>query len=141
MPITSEEAFAVYKEADCLYTNVEVDSTFSKMAEDITPTLQHKNSILFSVMRGGLIPTGYLASKLLFPLQLDYIHATRYGGNTSGGVLEWIFKPAMSLEGRVVLLIDDIMDEGLTLEGLIDYCKEVGAADVYSAVLVNKLPD
>lgn len=92
-------------------------------------------------MTGGVIPTGHLMTRLTFPLQIDYIHATRYRGGTSGGELHWIKEPSISLENRNILIVDDIYDEGVTLFEITKYCKEKGASEVYSAVLVNKIHD
>ena len=82
---------------------------------------------------------GHLITRLNFPLQLDYIHATRYQGDTSGGTLEWKVKPSIELKGRVVVLVDDVLDKGITLRELIKYCKDEQASEVYSTVLVEKL--
>jgi hypoxanthine phosphoribosyltransferase len=56
-------------------------------------------------------------------VQFDYLHATRYRGETTGGDLVWKHKPATSLFGRRVLLVDDILDEGYTLQGVRTWCR------------------
>jgi hypoxanthine phosphoribosyltransferase len=89
-------------------------------------------------MNGGIIPSGQLLPRLQFPLQLDYIHATRYRGGTRGHDLQWLKYPTQSLTGREVLIIDDILDEGMTLAQILDYCRQAGAARVHSAVLADK---
>jgi hypoxanthine phosphoribosyltransferase len=76
-----------------------------------------------------------------FPLNYDYIHATRYRGEIRGGELNWIAKSSYSFQDRHILIIDDILDEGLTLAALVKHCKKEGAASVHAAVLVNKLHD
>ena len=68
-------------------------------------------------------------------------HATRYADGTQGGDIQWIVTPASPLEGRTVILIDDILDEGRTLAAIIAGCKGAGAKEIFSAVLVNKLHD
>ena len=77
-------------------------------------------------------------TKLNFPLTLDAINVSRYGNETSGSKINWLQKPASSLKDRVVLIIDDILDEGLTLEAIYQYCQQQGAAHIYSAVLIDK---
>ena len=94
-----------------------------------------------TVMTGGLILAGRLLPKLIFPLQVDYLHATRYRGDTSGGELHWIAHPSFPLKDRTVLVMDDILDEGLTLQSILQACRNEGAKDVFSAVLVKKLHD
>lgn len=131
----------IRQKADCLRSAEEVDAALSKMAQDITERLDGRNPVAFCVMNGGLFVTGKLVDKLPFALELDYLHATRYGVETCGGALQWKMKPERTLEGRTVLLVDDILDEGVTLAELIRYCKEQGAAEVFTAVLVDKLHD
>lgn len=141
MSVTPEQAQQVYDEADCLFDRSAVEAAITQMAVAITTEMGDKNPLILSVMSGAMIPAGILLSHLNFPLHTDYIHATRYRGETSGGELDWRVTPRYSLEGRVVLIIDDILDEGLTLQAIIESCRAQGAAAVYSAVLVKKLHD
>lgn len=138
MSVTDKEAAQVYRDADCLYDRAQVEAAIVKMAQQISADLQDKNPLVLVVMSGALIPAGYLLSHLDFPLQIDYIHASRYRGATAGGELEWRVTPRFPLEGRHVLIVDDILDEGLTLQAIIESCRHAGAASVNSAVLVQK---
>jgi hypoxanthine phosphoribosyltransferase len=131
----------VEAESDCLSDAKQLNNALDKLAKDITADLGDKNPVVLCVMTGGVIPTGHLVTRLAFPLQLDYVHATRYRGETSGGELKWIQEPSISLKGRTVLIIDDIFDEGITLLEIAKYCKAQGAAEVKSMVLVNKVHD
>jgi hypoxanthine phosphoribosyltransferase len=128
-------------ESDCLCDAERLNQIIDRLAEEITADLHDKNPLILCVMTGGIIPVGHLVTRLSFPLQLDYIHATRYQGETSGGKLHWIQEPSISLQDRNVLIVDDIFDEGITLFEIDKYCKAKGAASVSSAVLVNKLHD
>jgi hypoxanthine phosphoribosyltransferase len=134
-----EEAKNVLAEADLLVTNSEVEAAITRMAQEITGQLQESAPILLCVMNGGLIFTGQLLTKLVFPLEVDYVHATRYGHETNGANLHWTVRPQLDLKGRTVLLLDDILDEGVTLAAIADYCRQQGATDVFMAVLVEKL--
>jgi len=138
MPITAAEAQKVYNEAECLFTAGQVQAAMDVMAQDITRAVGGRDPLILCVMTGGIIPVGQLLPRLNFPLQLDYIHATRYAGQTQGGELRWIAKPRASLRGRVVVVVDDILDEGITLAAIVQNCKDEGASEVYSAALVNK---
>ena len=126
-------------ESDCLYSTEKLSHVLDTLAKKITADLKDKNPLILCVMTGGIIPTGHLVTRLPFPLQLDYIHATRYRGETSGGELHWIQEPSISLKNRNVLIIDDIFDEGITLTEIAKYCENKGASQVYTAVLVNKI--
>jgi hypoxanthine phosphoribosyltransferase len=141
MKVTSQDAKEVLDNSDCLYTTNQVEAAIDRLADEITEKLKDKNPIIICVMNGGLVPAGQLITKLVFPLQVDYLHATRYRGKTSGGALQWLAHPQFDMSGRVVLLIDDILDEGLTLQAIIDYCKQQNVSELYSAVLVEKMHD
>lgn len=136
-----EEINRVMAEADCLYNNEQVADCLDRMAANITDALHDKNPLVLCVLTGAIIPTGHLLTRLQFPLQIDYIHATRYANQTRGGVLNWEVKPHHPLDGRNVLVVDDILDEGVTLDAIMEYCREQGASSVYSAVLVDKKHD
>ncbi len=131
----------VMAEADCLYTAAELDAAIARMAGAINRDLGARNPLVFCVMNGGLIFAGKLLPLLDFPLELSYLHATRYRGETSGGELFWKAKPEMSLIDRDVLIIDDIFDEGHTLAAIVDYCQHAGARAVRTAVLIDKEHD
>ena len=141
MPITAEEAQAVLTQADCLYNAQQVDDALDRMAQKLNDRLRSSDPLVICVLRGGLIPTGLLMPRLQFPLQMDYLHATRYDEGTQGGEIQWIVTPSSSLLERTVLLVDDILDEGHTLAAIINGCKASGAKEVLSAVLVNKIHD
>jgi len=136
---TTHNIKKVLEKADCLFDLAALEKALDKMASDITDKLEHENPLILCVMIGALIPTGHLLTRLHFPLEVDYIHATRYRGTIRGGDLHWLVEPRQSLQDRTVLIIDDVMDGGLTLAAIIDYCKQLGAKAVYSAVMVNKI--
>lgn len=128
----------VYKKSSCLYTTNEVESALDAMAEKIHEALAEKNPVLLCVMIGGLVPLGNLLPRLDFPLEVDYVHATRYRGDIRGGDIHWKVKPSVDLTNRTVLIVDDILDGGITLAAILEEVKRLGAAEVYTAVLVDK---
>lgn len=135
----AEELSQVMAQADCLFTPEQIDLALTTMAASISERLSGRNPLLLSVMNGGMVLTGQLAPKLAFPLQLDYLHATRYREKLSGSDdLHWRALPATALKGRSVLVLDDILDEGETLAAVVDWCREQGAEQVLTAVLVDK---
>lgn len=128
----------VLEKAVCLYSYTEVNEALDRMAKEITEELKDTNPLILCVMTGALIPLGHLATRLHFPLEIDYIHVTRYRGTTRGGDLHWLVEPRQNLKNRTILIVDDIMDGGLTIAAIIDYCKQAGAKAIYSAVMVSK---
>ncbi len=142
MVVSIEEVLRVRKNADLIVPAGDIEIALERMAGEITETLGDKDPVVLCVMVGGLVPVGKLLTKMDFPFTVDYIHATRYRGGITGADIEWVVKPKSSLKDRVVLVIDDILDEGHTLARIIEYCKEeCGASDVKTAVLVDKEHD
>ncbi len=128
----------VYEKSSCLFTTNEVEAALDRMAINIHKELQDQNPVLVCVMVGGLVLLGNLLPRLDFPLEVDYVHATRYRGEITGGDIVWKVRPSTNLQGRTVLVVDDILDGGITLASIIDEIKTLGAEKVYSAVLVDK---
>lgn len=129
----------VFDTADCLYSMTEIDTALERIAEELTADYADANPLLLCVMNGSVVTTGHLLPKLSFPLEIDYIHASRYGDKTVGGELTWHHVPLTSLENRAVLLIEDIFDEGITLHNLRRYCEKAGASSVRCVALIEKL--
>ena len=141
MNIEEENIQGVLDSAEQLHSQQDVERALDRMAADISQSIGACDPLLLCVMTGGLIATSELFIRLKFPVQLDYLHATRYQGTKGGDELKWITPPSQTLKGRTVLVVDDILDEGLTLAAILDYCREQGAEAVYSAVLVEKKHD
>ena len=131
----------VVSEADCLVSEARVAAAFDQMAGEVTRRLEASLPLVYCVMNGGLFATSELVKRLSFPLELDYLHATRYGRQLQGGDLHWRIEPEVSMQGRSVLVVDDILDEGATLAAILEHCRNQGAREVFSAVLVDKQHD
>ena len=127
--------------ADLIYSEAQVEAALDKMAMAIHNVLADSNPLVLCVLNGGIVVAGKLLTRLKMPLNIDSINATRYQNQTYGGVIEWVLKPGTPLKDRTLLIIDDILDEGITLAAVKAYCLEQGATAVYCAVLVDKLLD
>ena len=125
--------------AEVIHTEEEVAAAVSRVAREITEKLGETNPLLLVVMSGGVPFAGHLMTQLHFPLEFDYLHVTRYGQETSGGALSWRAAPWTPVKGRTVIILDDILDEGLTLAAIVERMKELGAAACYTAVATDKL--
>lgn len=135
------EMIQIREQADQLYSMIEIEQVLEHLAEKITQDYADKNPVLLCVMNGSVMTTGHLLPKLNFPLELDYIHATRYGEKTVGGDIVWQSEPMIDLSGRAVILIEDIYDQGVTLVALREFCEAAGARSVVCLTLVEKLHD
>ncbi len=142
MSLNQAELNRIRAEAEQLHGPEAIHAALDRMAREITGVLADSLPVVLCVLTGGIIPTGHLLTRLAFPLESDYLHATRYRGDTSGREqVEWVSEPDISLAGRTVLVVDDILDEGNTLSDVIRFCNESGAQKVYTAVLIRKRHD
>lgn len=133
---------AVLPDAQLVFDSATISYAMDVLADKLEAHLSQSNPLMLCVMNGGIIFTGHLLTRLQFDLDVDYMHATRYRNQTKGGdVLNWIAEPRTSLAGRTVVILDDILDEGVTLGEIIKYCKAKGAKEVVSAVLLRKVHD
>jgi hypoxanthine phosphoribosyltransferase len=138
MPLTQTELNRIRAEAVELHGPEAIHAALDRMAQEITQTMSERLPVVLCVLTGGIIPTGHLMTRLAFPLESDYLHATRYRGETRGKEVEWVSEPGISLQDRTVLVVDDILDEGNTLADVIRFCRGQGAEQVYTAVLIRK---
>jgi hypoxanthine phosphoribosyltransferase len=133
-----DEARTILAEADLLISAEKSALAVRRVADEIRQQLGERNPLVLAVMGGAVVFTGQLLPQLDFPLDFDYLHATRYGDVTTGGELTWIVEPRADVSGRVVLVVDDILDEGLTLAEVKKRLLDQGAAEVLTAVFADK---
>ncbi|HEY5851267.1 MAG TPA: hypoxanthine-guanine phosphoribosyltransferase [Lysobacter sp.] len=134
---------AALANSDLVFDRDTLEQAIKRMAAPIVADYDEV-PVYLTIMHGGLPFAAQLAMEvgaLGLDLEFDYLHATRYRGATSGGELTWKHRPATPLQGRRVLLADDILDEGHTLAAIRAWCLEQGARDVRIAALAVKVHD
>jgi len=136
--IPAEEAQRILDTAEQIISATEVSQTIERMAADINAALFDKYPLVLSVMGGAVVFTGQLLPLLKFPLDFDYLHVSRYNNETQGGQVNWKVAPQENVQGRVVLVLDDILDEGITLAAIRERIMGRGALAFYSAVFADK---
>ena len=134
----SDDLDALLARCDCLIAPEEMQAAYSRLADAVNARLAGRLPVVLALMNGGLVSAGQILSRLTFPLELSYLHATRYRGATTGGALKWLAQPDNELAGREVLLVDDILDEGHTLAAVREWCLDAGASRVWIAVATDK---
>jgi hypoxanthine phosphoribosyltransferase len=134
----TDQAWALFNEGELLHGRLEIERTLDRLAAEITDRLADRFPVALCVMGGAVVFAGQLLPRLGFPLEFDYLHATRYRNSTRGSDIEWCALPRKDLAGRTVLLLDDILDEGHTLAAAKARMLEMGAARVEIAVLAEK---
>ena len=115
-----------------------VNAAIEQLAHQISSRLSDTKPLVMCVMGGAVVFSGQLLPKLSFPLEFDYVQASRYHNQTEGQDLVWKVEPKDNVRGRTVLLLDDILDEGHTLAAIKEKCLAQGAKEVVIAVLVEK---
>src|SRR5437764_1663662 len=132
-----QRAWRFLEESDPIASAEEVQAALKRVAAEITGTMAQSYPLVLVVMGGAVVFAGQVLPLLRFPLDLDYIHASRYGAETRGSRIDWRVPPPASVRGRAVLVLDDILDGGQTMAAIRDRLLELGARSFQSAVLVE----
>ncbi len=136
---------AALVDAEIIHDRAAIREAVEEIADDIRADYDNEQPPLYiTVMNGGMPFASDLAMALGergLDLEFDYLHATRYRGQTRGSGLAWLHRPATPMRGRRVLLADDILDEGHTMLAVKRWCEDQGANDVRIAVLAVKVHD
>lgn len=138
MKPTADQAWAILESADLVCPASEVAAAVERLAGEIARKLRGRNPLVLGVMRGSVVFAGRLLPLLAFPLEFDYLDVTRYRGATQGGAIDWKVSSGTTVTGRVVLVLDDILDEGYTLAAIRGKLLEAGAEEVHIAVFADK---
>jgi hypoxanthine phosphoribosyltransferase len=115
-----------------------VSAAVQRLAREITARLESEFPVVLSIMGGAAVFTGQLLPLLRFPLEFGAIEVTRYANATKGRDISWRLEPRDDVSGRTVLVIDDILDEGVTLAAVRDKLVAMGAKRVWTAVFADK---
>ena len=132
------DAQRILDEADLLVSAEETDAAVTRMAREIEAHLKDEFPIVLSVMGGAAVFTGHLLPQLSFPLEFGAIEVTRYNNQTQGRDISWRLPPRENVRGRTILVLDDILDEGITLAAIKTKLLDMGAKEVLSAVFADK---
>ena len=138
MTISLQHARDILQQAELLCSEDLVQASLHKVAQQINAALADMHPLVLSVMGGAVVFSGQLLPLLDFPLDFDYVHVSRYGDARHGGAMHWKVEPCENVRGRVVLVLDDVLDEGHTLAALRQRVMELGASKFYSAVFADK---
>ncbi|MDP6374493.1 MAG: hypoxanthine-guanine phosphoribosyltransferase [Pseudomonadales bacterium] len=136
--MNSQRATRALARARVLVSAQEVEAAVDRVSVRVSAMLRHSNPVVLCILQGGYAYHAQLCQRLRFPLETGYLHVSRYGENTTGGALHWRARPSLDVGDRTVLVVDDVLDKGVTLAVVIDALKEAGARKVFSTVLVSK---
>ena len=129
---------ALITKSSVIYSEIEIKKAIQNIADQVNQTIKTNDLYVLCVMNGALIFAGQLLPRLEKNIQYSYIHATRYASSLTGGPIHWLVKPPIDIEGKTVLILDDILDEGITLREIAATCEAMKAKAIFTAVLFDK---
>ena len=122
-----------------LLTEEEVDARIGEIAAQISKDYEGQEIHLICILKGGVFFTCELAKRLSVPVTMDFMSVSSYGGGTeSSGIVKLVKDLDESLEGKHVLIVEDIIDSGRTLAYLIEVLKQRQPADIRLCTLLDK---
>ena len=137
--LNRQQAQEVLLNSEIIFSEQQVQAAVVRMAAEINTAMAVMHPLVLSVMGGAVVFTGQLLPLLSFPLDFDYVHVSRYGNSQQGGEMKWKVAPQENVRGRVVLVVDDILDEGETLNAVKQRVMDLGASKFYSAIFADKV--
>lgn len=135
------KANQLLNDGEIIISEEAINVALDRMSAQITETLKDEFPLVLSIMGGAVVFTGQILPKLLFPLDFDYIHISRYNNKIEGGEFTWFRSPQETVKGRAVLVLDDLLDEGHTMAAVKEKILAMGAKSFHCAVFANKLID
>jgi len=124
--------------AELVFAAEEIDRIIARMAREIAADIRTLNPIVIPILIGGAFTAVRLTAHFDFPYEVDSVRLARYGRSAPGGELHWYARPCLELDGRHVLLVDDVLDRGVTLHAVERELRRMNAASVSAAVLIRK---
>jgi hypoxanthine phosphoribosyltransferase len=121
-----------------LFTKDEIQATVKKLAAEIRRDYLGKHPILIGVLKGSFMFLADLIRHLDFPLEVEFIRLSSYGGRESPGKIKLVQRLQAKVKGRHVLVVEDIIDTGLTTAFVLDYLSKKKPASLKLCVLTDK---
>lgn len=122
-----------------LFDREEIACRVSEIGLEISRDYMGKCVLLVGILKGAYVFMADLARNIACPCQLDFVRISSYGdGTVSAGNLKIIMDVSMPVEGRDLILIDDIVDSGLTLHNYAEYLKKMNPRSLKIAALIDK---
>ena len=128
-----------YSNKEIVLSKQEIQDRVRALGQEITRDYQDKELVVIGVLKGAFIFMADLTREIDLPLSSDFIQVSSYGSSTSSmGKITLVSSPTQSIENRHVLLVEDIIDTGLTMRWLAAHFSEEGAASVKICSLIDK---
>lgn len=126
-------------ELQVLFTGAEIESVIKRLASAITEDYRGKNPILIGILKGSFVFLADLVRQLDFPLEVEFIRMSSYGSGTkTSGTIKMKQDLPINISGRHVLVVEDIVDTGITVAYLMEYLKKKNSASLKLCALADK---
>ena len=123
----------------CLISREEIDIAVKKLAAEIRQDFHNRNPIVIGILKGSFIFLADLTRALDFPHEIEFVRLSSYGsGRTSTGQISMIHDLHVSIEGRHVLVVEDIVDTGNSIAFLMKYLSKKNPASLKLCALTDK---
>lgn len=124
---------------DVLYSEEQIQGKIKELGELLSADYEGKNPLVICVLKGAFIFMADLVKQIRVPLEIDFMAVSSYGQSTkSSGIVKIIKDLDVPVEGRHILIVEDIIDSGLTLSYLIDVLERRNAKTISVVALFNK---
>ena len=122
-----------------IYTKEEIQAVVSRMGAEISRDYADKNPVMISVLRGAFVFMADLVRAVTIPCKIDFMAVSSYGAGTeSSGRVRILKDLDTNIEGRHVIIVEDVLDSGVTLSKLIEMLKSRGPASLTVCTMFNK---
>ena len=129
------------RKRNILISEVEINTKIASLGAVITKDYENKKLYVLSLLRGSFIYTADLVRKIELPTKIGFMTTSSYGDNEeSSGVVKIVYDVPDNIEGFDVLIVDDIVDTGITMKFVKEHVEKLGASSVKCCVLLDK-PD
>ena len=125
-------------ESTLLLTNKSILNKIKELGDCISKDYAEQEVVVLCIIKGAMVFCSHLMSHINADVYLDCIDVSRYGSRLEGGELVVKSNPTLNLTNRNLLIVDDMIDQGETLQFVQNYCVNQGAASIKTAVLLQK---
>lgn len=124
---------------EILYSEEQIQEKIAELGAKVSSDYEGRNPLVLCILKGAFIFMADFVKKVTIPLEIDFMAVSSYGkGSTSSGVVKIVKDLDISVEGRDVIIVEDIIDSGLTLSHIIDILERRNALSVSVVALFDK---